>query len=73
MASAVDHMLNALREAAREAREEKESAEAYYAVLDDAFTAIAAHRDPNTVVTRLKAQALATQRALSLIQREVPK
>ena len=65
--TAVDKMLNELREAVREAREEKESAEAYYAVLQTALSDIAGHVDPRLVNVGLRAQILGAQRALDII------
>ena len=67
--TAVDRMLNALREAAREAREEKESAEAYQAALDDALTAITEGVEPSLVERVLRAQILGAQRALDIIDK----
>ena len=65
--TATDKMLNALREAARKAQEEKESAEEYYAVLRTALSDIAGHVDPRLVNVRLRAQILGAQRALDII------
>ena len=65
--TAVDRMLDALREAAREAREERERAEAYQAALDDALTAITKGMEPSLVERVLRAQILGAQRALDVI------
>ena len=65
--TAADKMLNALGEAVREAQEEKESAEEYYAVLLIALSGIAGDVDPRLVNVRLRAQILGAQRALDII------
>ena len=65
--TATDRMLNALREATREACDDKEYADVYYGVLNTAFGALGGHVDPNTVKTRLRAQIQAAQRALDII------
>ena len=67
--TAVDRMLDALREAAREAREERERAEAYQAALDDALTAITKGMEPSLVERVLRAQILGAQRALDIIRK----
>ena len=67
--TAVDKMLNVLREVTREACDDKEYAEVYYGVLNTAFGALGGHVDPKTVTTRLRAQIEAAQRALDIIHR----
>ena len=62
-------MRDALREAVREAQEEKESTEAYQAVLDDALSAIAAGVEPRLVEVGLQSQILGAQRALDIINK----
>ena len=67
--TAVDRMLDALREEAREALENKEDMDAYHGVLDEALSDLAGYRDPKIVEIRLRAQIEAAQRALDIIHR----
>ena len=67
--TAVDRMLDALREEVREALENKEDIDAYYGVLDEALSDLAGYRDPKIVEIRLRAKIIASAQALNIIRK----
>ena len=67
--TAVDRMLDALREEARKALENKEDIDARHGVLDEALSDLAGYRDPKIVEIRLRAKSAASARALNIIRK----